>query len=333
MNYQYFPAGNTGMGFFNLFDGIAPMGARKTIILKGGPGVGKNTLMRKYAENAENKGKRVELFRCSGDPDSLDAVRVLGDDTVIVDGTAPHIIDPVFPGVTDGIVNLGVYINKEIKSEKKILEPMFESNKYQYTLAYAYLATAMSLKKSNISTALDMYDRKKMRRTVRDIAPMGAVEKVGSVRKLFLDAITHKGKISFDARVRAANEVYTVKGLGKYLFFNEAKELLSGNNLEIFYDPVCPNLIRHIYVKELNIWFTSFDVDGADTVRTENFQKYREPDYVEFNKAQTEILVQKAVSHLKLCKKAHDDIEEVYKKYMDFEGVDREYEKLVNEEE
>ena len=42
------------------------------------------------AARAEEQGLRVEYIRCSGDPDSLDAVVFPALNTAIVDGTAPH---------------------------------------------------------------------------------------------------------------------------------------------------------------------------------------------------------------------------------------------------
>ena len=47
MGKKYFPGANSGEGFYSRFDGIVPQGAAHyTYVLKGGPGVGKNTLMK-----------------------------------------------------------------------------------------------------------------------------------------------------------------------------------------------------------------------------------------------------------------------------------------------
>ena len=72
---HYFPGGNTAGGFCSHFGDIlpAPM-QRRMFYLKGGPGVGKSTLMRRVGEAAEKAGLEVEYFHCSSDPDSLDAV-------------------------------------------------------------------------------------------------------------------------------------------------------------------------------------------------------------------------------------------------------------------
>ena len=46
---RYFPGANTGRGFIGHFEGIVPPWSEPhyTYVLKGGPGVGKSTLMKK----------------------------------------------------------------------------------------------------------------------------------------------------------------------------------------------------------------------------------------------------------------------------------------------
>ena len=57
---HYFPGGNTAEGFCSHFEDILPLSARKRMFyLKGGPGVGKSTLMRRVGEAAEKAGLEV----------------------------------------------------------------------------------------------------------------------------------------------------------------------------------------------------------------------------------------------------------------------------------
>lgn len=88
---RYFLGANSPQGFYSLYDQlINPAQARAIYILKGGPGCGKSSLMRRVAQRAEEAGETVEYIHCSGDPDSLDAVILPTHATAIVDGTAPH---------------------------------------------------------------------------------------------------------------------------------------------------------------------------------------------------------------------------------------------------
>ena len=90
---QYFLGANAPTGFYSLYDHlIPPERARAVYILKGGPGCGKSTLMRKIGAWAEEAGLDTEYILCSGDPDSLDAVILPTLAVAIVDGTAPHVV-------------------------------------------------------------------------------------------------------------------------------------------------------------------------------------------------------------------------------------------------
>ena len=104
---KFFAAANTSNGFSSLFDEIfAPEKFRRVYILKGGPGTGKSTLMGNIGLIAQSRGYDVEYICCSSDPDSLDGVIITELSVAILDGTSPHITDPVYPGAVERIVNL-----------------------------------------------------------------------------------------------------------------------------------------------------------------------------------------------------------------------------------
>ena len=89
---QYFLGANTRNGFFSLYDGFAdPEAGDFLYVIKGGPGCGKSTLMKRVGKAAEDAGLPVEYVLCSGDPDSLDGVWLPALHTGFVDGTAPHV--------------------------------------------------------------------------------------------------------------------------------------------------------------------------------------------------------------------------------------------------
>lgn len=88
---RYFLGANSSQGFYSLYDQlIDPAEARAIYILKGGPGCGKSSLMRRVAQTLEEAGRPVEYIFCSGDPESLDAILLPDLSCAIVDGTAPH---------------------------------------------------------------------------------------------------------------------------------------------------------------------------------------------------------------------------------------------------
>ena len=93
---QYFLGANSPSGFYSLYSElIQPETARAIYILKGGPGCGKSTLMRRVGRRMEEAGVATEYILCSGDPDSLDALVLPQLQVALVDGTAPHDTAPL----------------------------------------------------------------------------------------------------------------------------------------------------------------------------------------------------------------------------------------------
>ena len=108
---------------------------RDLIVLKGGPGVGKSTFMRCIGKQAEEKGLQIEYIRCSGDPDSLDAVCLPQLGVAVADGTAPHVVEPAYPAAVGRYVNLGQFYNVERLKERR-REIVACTDGYQACLLY-----------------------------------------------------------------------------------------------------------------------------------------------------------------------------------------------------
>ena len=105
-----YPGGNTPEGFFSYYSYImGQQEANRIICLKGGPGVGKSTFMRKIGEHFVEKGEDVDFLWCSSDPGSLDGIVLKKRRIAMIDATSPHIVDPVNPGAVDSIVHLGEF--------------------------------------------------------------------------------------------------------------------------------------------------------------------------------------------------------------------------------
>ncbi|MCX7748517.1 MAG: ATPase [Clostridia bacterium] len=86
-----FPGGNTSMGFYSYYDYILGQEeATRILVIKGGPGVGKSTFMRKIGEEMVELGYDVEYMHCSSDNNSLDGIVIPGIKVALMDGTAPH---------------------------------------------------------------------------------------------------------------------------------------------------------------------------------------------------------------------------------------------------
>lgn len=88
---RFFLGANTPQGFVSRFDQLASVeDGWRVLVIKGGPGCGKSTMMRKVAERLGEEYGEVELIHCSSDVDSLDGVIVPALRFAIADGTPPH---------------------------------------------------------------------------------------------------------------------------------------------------------------------------------------------------------------------------------------------------
>lgn len=143
---HYFPGGNTTRGFFfSYYDHILTQEeATRIICLKGGPGVGKSTYMKRIGKAMEEKkGFEVEYMHCSSDPNSLDGVVMPQIKVALLDGTAPHVVDPKNPGAVDEIIHLGDYWNEEgIRKNRDQILLVNKAVGKLFGRAYRYLKAA-----------------------------------------------------------------------------------------------------------------------------------------------------------------------------------------------
>lgn len=87
---KFFLGANTYRGFCSLFDQLKCDDSWQTYVLKGGPGTGKSSGMKKIADTIGDKN--TEYIFCSSDTKSLDAVILHHKGVSIADGTAPHVV-------------------------------------------------------------------------------------------------------------------------------------------------------------------------------------------------------------------------------------------------
>lgn len=93
---HFFLGANSEEGFSSLYEQLLGGRFDDLLILKGGAGSGKSTFMRRVGAAVERTGERVVYINCSGDPDSLDGAIFLDRRAAIVDGTAPHVLEPSY---------------------------------------------------------------------------------------------------------------------------------------------------------------------------------------------------------------------------------------------
>ncbi len=114
--------------------------------IKGRPGSGKSTMLKKLAKVAEEKGFEVEVYHCGFDPNSLDMVIVRELGFAIFDSTAPHEYFPSREG--DEIIDMYALIVTPGTDEKYAEEIRDVSIQYKAKMneAMSFLAKAKSVR-------------------------------------------------------------------------------------------------------------------------------------------------------------------------------------------
>ncbi len=175
-------------------------------LLKGGPGTGKSTLLRRLYETHGMSDVGAEVFCCSSDPSSLDAVRLPAFKTVMLDATAPHTLEPLCWGAAEQLVPLSQCLNhRMLQPLLPALLTLLEEKRILLEQARQHLATAASLIADNRRTEQDHIDFSKIDHLVRRFSQTEweKTETEGTTVTRFLSAVTPDGWWTFFDTVQA----------------------------------------------------------------------------------------------------------------------------------
>lgn len=144
---RYFLGANTAKGFFSVYEDFCkPDSGNFLYVIKGGPGCGKSSFMKKIGKVAENAGLDVEYVLCSADPDSLDGVLIPTWHVGYADGTSPHVLEVALPAASGAYVDLGQFYDvAALRPKREVLADLTEKYRAQYAIAYKALAEAKRL--------------------------------------------------------------------------------------------------------------------------------------------------------------------------------------------
>ena len=323
---HYFAGANTAQGFHSCFENILPPDQRKRMFfIKGGPGVGKSTLMRRVGAAAEERGLEVVCFHCSSDPDSLDGVCLPERGIALMDATAPHIYDPAVPGARDTLLSLGDHLDeKALAPHAGEIEAVQRSISARFSRCYRYLAAAQQVLLASPQGTLEPSRTEQLADEWARTLPLRGGR--GRIRRLFASAFTPKGLVTltdfslFERRItlEVPFGAYAT-GLMQLIAHHAAAR---GLDVVELCDPLSPAEIAHVLIPAHGVAFCTAQrrpEDGewleADAVFTPASGGEREQS---FDRNACELLCQRAVEQLMGAKTLHDELEAFYIKNMDF---------------
>ena len=337
MVVNFFAGANSGNGFQSLFSEIVDL--EKTydfMVLKGGPGVGKNTFMREIGRTMEEAGAQVEYLWCSGDPDSLDGVVLPELKCGVADGTFPHVIEPMYPAAVDRYMNLGRFYDlNAAKADVNEVKLHTHAYKDAYARAYRYLKAARQLELDSVAMIHETFAQETMERRVkgiiqRELRYKGAEE--GNTIRRFLGSITHRGYVwRYDSILQLCPKVYEFED--SWEVAGSALKRLHTAATENFWNtivcvaPEAPERIEHLLIPGLGLAFVTsrrgmeFGARPFHRIRLDAMAAVEKKSKLRLQKRMTGELRSEAVNALKEAKRIHDRLEAVYNPYVDFDGV------------
>lgn len=337
---KVFPGGNTSNGFFSFYDQIIPEDAERIFVIKGGPGVGKSSFMKTIAEEFLKLGYDVEFHYCSSDNKSLDGLVIKKANVALLDGTAPHVVDPKNPGAVDEILNLGEYWNESglVKDKYDIIN-YNKQIKMRFYSAYRYLMAAREMQDDIeviIDEGVDQEKLNKLKIKLRNelVDGVNTMNKVSGTRHLFDSAITPDGLVDYIETIILGNYIcyYLKDGVGtvstEILSYLAKEYNLKGYSVELYHQPLNPERLQTLVVDKLKIAVTInpkmeerayqiIDLDAViDAGKYEDKAEFLAKDRMIYC-----LMLEEGVRRIKLAKLLHDEMEKSYVGSMDFVGV------------
>ncbi len=347
MNGKFFLAANSADGFYSVFDRCYDV--KKDwlcYIIKGGPGTGKSSFMRRLYNTAISKNIPATLCMCSSDPESLDAVIFPTLKKVIMDGTAPHTVDPKYPAVCEQIINTGEFWNAEaLQKQKQKIVDLTGKNSAYHKIASSYIKAAGRALKDNFSLSLNATDIEKCINFAITTAEKNIpiTKNTGYSWVRFLGGITPNGVIHYTETVDSIKNKVLIRdehGAAASIILSVLTDIAVSRGYEtiIIKNELLPNLITDgVIIPELQLAVcreTSRIKYDSDEKRvhssrfTDLLHLKNNKQKMAFNKKLCQRLLDSAVETLKNAKATHDKLEEYYVGAMDFMALSEYYKKF-----
>lgn len=347
-----FPGGNTANGFHSFYEYLVPANPTKIFVIKGGPGVGKSSLMKRIGEEMLAKAYNVEYHHCSSDNNSLDGVAIPELGVALLDGTAPHVVDPKHPGAIDEIVHLGDYWNEvAMRANRESIVTITKEIGRLFRKAYGYLRGTQNYQAEYISYFTDTgaVSQSALNSLAlgfeRELLPGSARVTEPKERHLFATAITPNGPVSFvENLVGGCQNIVVLQGgpgTGTEFVVSHLQRAVASRGLyaEVYHCPLDPSKVEHLVVPELSLGIVTsrepHAYSGKATWVEDLDAMVNQKHLALFRKdmdralADSKYAFEVAISFVSRAKSLHDELETFYVPNMDFVGINTRREQIL----
>ncbi|MGL4338151.1 MAG: PRK06851 family protein [Turicibacter sp.] len=348
---NYFATGNSSKGFYNFFDSNL-QGIETLYILKGGPGTGKSTLMKRIGSYFFEKGYDIDFLHCSSDNQSIDGVLIPSLHAGIVDGTAPHVIEPTAPGAIEEYVNLGIAWDRaKLKPHTTEILTLRSKISDCYSQLYKHFAQALEIHDEWEKIYINHMDFEKapiFRQHILDtLVDYPAIDHKPTIKHRFFGGSTPTGSVDFVQNLTQNLESrYFIKGrpgTGKSTLLRAIakKSEALGYDTEVYHCSFDPDSLDMVLIPDLSICFfdstapheyfptksTDHIIDTYEAFITPGTDELYATELANIAKRYKEKVAQ-GVSYLAKAKALHDQLENYYIAAVDFDIIESIYEEL-----
>lgn len=334
-NISFFLGANTVDGFTSLYEEyLAGADPARVWVLKGGAGCGKSGLLKAAARRAAQAGLAVYTIYCSGDPESLDGVHIPALGAAILDGTAPHVLEPQLVGQKGYYLDLSRFY----QPASLALDSLDAAYKESYRRAYRYLAAAGAVDAAVPlpAEAAGAIRLRAQRLAAREFRRSETGQ--GRVTRFFTDAFTCAGTVTLpESRSALCSRLLSLSGAAgaSALFLETLAEAALARNWDIVLcpDPLQPARPAHLLIPELDLGVVTSGGGRRLHLEKTVFAAMDPRDKAEYREASAlrDALLAKAHEALQAAKASHDQLEAAVHPFIDFSGVTAFTERFTNQ--
>lgn len=345
---RFFLGSNTPAGFVGTTETLYTPDGWRVYLLKSGAGTGKSTLLRRVYDQLTAAGETAEVFCCSSDPHSLDAVRFPDRRLCLIDGTAPHNVEPLYWGAVEQVVPLSLCMGSLYDNASAVIA-LTDKKRALHRHCCEHLRAASSLLQDARRIENDCLDREKVCRFARRLAISewqsgGTQTEPLASETRFLSAFTPEGWITlYDTMQALCPRIYSIEdeqGVAASLLLSELEKAAVADGIRCI---ACPSPLfpndgpEHLLLPHIGVAFTSsnrFHKVDFPIFRRIHVSRFLDAERLRRHRLRLSFLYRTAAEMLheatalsEQAKTAHDQLERYSTDAMDWQR----YEELTEE--
>lgn len=330
---KFFAGVNTGNGFVSYYDTVfCEDDLTGLYIIKGGPGTGKSTFMKKLGNVAAVAGYSVIHYLCGSDSNSLDGIIISnkkGEKVGVIDGTPPHPKEFRSPGAAGDLLDFGQFWDsKELEKERSRIDELSKEKSKCFETAYKYLGAAKKIECHTSELSENFYLKEKAQSAIERL--FSVIDNKGEMKYIQLSGYTMNGFVQLEPEFKDRKDyvIYGNRNIANIILSDMSDYIIeNGISARLSLSPIDMKQVDSIFLPEYKIWiyYGSKDQIAQKYINTARFidsdimsvcrQKLR------FGNKCRESLIEGAMKSLASAKTYHFSLEDIYKTYMDYDAL------------